>query len=956
MTTNGALSHEQRNDMRITVQSAADIVSASDFALLFASARKIEQITYASDIKFDVDEFYHLLGFQAGELVSFSTLCSGVNSFFKKQKFSSIDISITNSAEDTASLHFEFSSFWTFARLKISGFLVGKDVYRQYYMMDTGDVFDEDKHLESIEKIKRALAQEGYLNARVLSSSVKDYDAKKITIQLELLRNQKYVISHEQCHITGDIPSDEKNELSKEINRAYLRRLHSAYYGKEKINKTAQEVKLFLADKGFLHVSINLDEKVDHAARGVGLTWEINVHKKRELVFFGNAFFTRYQLCEKISEFGRSAWLLPAGILAEEIAQAYRQNGFWKVEIETREEEGRSFFIIKEKDRFYIDRIELRNVEHFDTDQLIRKFFKKIKRRRFFDHGLLQLCLSELMSFYCEHGFLDARVLGEECVQGDEGIGSLIISIEEGSQYVLGNVRLEGIADVPTNQLFLPYVPNDVPVPFNPTIVAQQRQHLMSHLRKKGYLNSIPRSEVLKKGNSVDISWRIEHEDVPAQFGKSIVLGTSPIPFSRLQKMLLHQTGNTWNQAALRTTFNFLRGLNVFEGIQLVPDVSIENGRRDVLVRLQEDDPIEVRVRAGAELENVQRYQTLEGITYRLGGSFMVKNPLKCADHFRFDVDLTRVHREIVANYILPWSLKIPAKTITKIYSIKHEHPAYLGGNGNIYTALQNGGLVSFQAETDWLDVTCNVGFEWMKTSIKDDPISIKVLADELALAINFDRRLFGESIPYIFGEPTLLIDRLDNKLDPTTGTLTLISMKGMFPIGGPKQNSFFVKMLLEQSLFVPLKQVVLAIRGRVGHIFHRDFSAISPIERFYLGGSHSLRGYDSDLAPPVSVFVDARGQRYLVPRGGKSMLNVNLELRIPFANKFGFTLFQDAGMLSKDNFADFSANNLLAATGFGLRYNTPLGPLRFDIGWKWGRRIPLERSFAWFLSLGNAF
>ncbi len=956
MTTMTALSHEQRNEMRTTVQSAADIVSASDFASIFSSARKVEEITYSSDIKFDADEFYHLLGFAADEYISFPALRSGVGAFFKKQKFSSIDISVINVADGTVSLHFDFSSFWTFARLKISGFLVGKDIYRQYYMMDTGDVFDENKHLESIEKIKRALAQEGYLDAQVLSSSVRDYDAKKITVQLELVRNQRYVVAHGQCLILGELSSEEKNELSKEINKAFLRRLDGAYYGKEKINKTAQEVKRFLADKGFLHVSINLNERVDHEAQSVALTWEIDVHKKRELVFFGNTFFTRHQLCEKISEFGRSAWLLPAGILAEEIAQAYQQNGFWKVEIETREEEGRSFFIIKEKDRFYIDRIELRNVEHFGTDQLIRKFFKKIKRRRFFDHNLLQLCLSELMSFYCEHGFLDARVLAEECVQSDEGIRSLIISIEEGPQYVLGNVRLEGIVDVPTNQFFLPYEPNETVVPFNPTIIAQQRQHLMNHLRKKGYLNSIPRSEVLKKGNNVDISWRIEHEDVPTQFGKSIILGTSPIPFSRLRKMLLLKTGNPWNQAALRTTFNFLRGLNVFEGIQVVPDVATENGRRDVLVRLQEDDPMELRVRAGAELENVQRYQTIQGITYRLGGSFMVKNPLRCADHFRFDVDFTRVHREIVANYILPWALKIPAKTVTKIYSIKHEHPAYLGGNSNIYTALQNGGLISFQAENSWLDVTCNLGFEWMKTSIKNDSLSVRVLADELALAINFDRRLFGEAIPYIFAEPTVLIDCLDNKLDPTTGTLTLLSMKGMFPIGGPKQNSFFVKMLLEQSLFVPLKKVVLAIRGRVGHIFHRDFSAISPIERFYLGGSHSLRGYDSDLAPPVSLFVDARGERYLVPRGGKSLLNVNAELRIPFANNFGFTLFQDAGMLSKDNFADFSAGNLLAATGFGLRYNTPLGPLRFDIGWKWGRRIPLERSFAWFLSLGNAF
>ncbi len=85
-------------------------------------------------------------------------------------------------------------------------------------------------------------------------------------------------------------------------------------------------------------------------------------------------------------------------------------------------------------------------------------------------------------------------------------------------------------------------------------------------------------------------------------------------------------------------------------------------------------------------------------------------------------------------------------------------------------------------------------------------------------------------------------------------------------------------------------------------------------------------------------------------------MLNGNLELRFPLLGEFGGVLFQDVGILSGDNFADFKAENLLAGTGFGFRYNTPIGPLRFDIGWKWRITAPTERSFAWFLTLGQAF
>jgi len=54
--------------------------------------------------------------------------------------------------------------------------------------------------------------------------------------------------------------------------------------------------------------------------------------------------------------------------------------------------------------------------------------------------------------------------------------------------------------------------------------------------------------------------------------------------------------------------------------------------------------------------------------------------------------------------------------------------------------------------------------------------------------------------------------------------------------------------------------------------------------------------------------------------------------------------------------FADFKPQDILAATGFGLRIFTPIGPLRFDIGWKWRKQLPIERSFAWFLTFGQAF
>ncbi|MGA9530948.1 MAG: BamA/TamA family outer membrane protein, partial [Candidatus Babeliales bacterium] len=130
------------------------------------------------------------------------------------------------------------------------------------------------------------------------------------------------------------------------------------------------------------------------------------------------------------------------------------------------------------------------------------------------------------------------------------------------------------------------------------------------------------------------------------------------------------------------------------------------------------------------------------------------------------------------------------------------------------------------------------------------------------------------------------------------------------------------------------------------------------PGERFYLGGAHSIRGYEADLAPPLAEVQDVcSGKTYAIPQGGKFMLSCNIEVRIPFKNNITSVFFHDIGLLSQDSFAcNKERPYVLMATGCGLRYETPMGPLRFDIGWRWFCEKKEEASYAWFLTFGQAF
>jgi outer membrane protein assembly factor BamA len=219
---------------------------------------------------------------------------------------------------------------------------------------------------------------------------------------------------------------------------------------------------------------------------------------------------------------------------------------------------------------------------------------------------------------------------------------------------------------------------------------------------------------------------------------------------------------------------------------------------------------------------------------------------------------------------------------------------------------------------------------------------------------------MIGRGIPYVFVEPTMMISTLDNGLQPTKGSFTLITLKGMVPVGGIPLAESFVRLSAEQSFFVPINKVVAAFRLRCGHIFNKKFERIMPVERFFLGGANSIRGYETDFAPPLGRYrdekCDGRSKEQIVPQGGRSMVNANLELRFPIIGSLGGVLFQDAGALHDSLVAYVHAKDVAAASGFGLRYQTPVGPLRFDAGWRWGSKsVPLRR-FVWFLGFGSAF
>lgn len=229
---------------------------------------------------------------------------------------------------------------------------------------------------------------------------------------------------------------------------------------------------------------------------------------------------------------------------------------------------------------------------------------------------------------------------------------------------------------------------------------------------------------------------------------------------------------------------------------------------------------------------------------------------------------------------------------------------------------------------------------------------------------------------------PTFFWDKRDDIVDPHHGFFTSASTTYAFPLFAAK--SHFTKEFVQGAWYLPIStRSVIAFSGRVGLIQPVGDSLesrfVPPSERFLAGGETSHRAFALDqlgdlcvdpseshmghTCIPTLYNLGTPDSPRLAPLGGNALLILNAEYRFPIFGPVGAALFTDVGNVFGTSTIHF--DDLRYGVGTGLRYISPVGPLRFDVGFKLKRRIigetldgdPIyENPFAFSLSLGYAF
>ncbi len=186
--------------------------------------------------------------------------------------------------------------------------------------------------------------------------------------------------------------------------------------------------------------------------------------------------------------------------------------------------------------------------------------------------------------------------------------------------------------------------------------------------------------------------------------------------------------------------------------------------------------------------------------------------------------------------------------------------------------------------------------------------------------------------------------DGTDDRINPTKGTYSWFSIQ-YGPEGGVSNSSYFLAEINGTAHIPITKKLAFATNLHLGSATPISPSLVLlPDKRFYAGGSTSHRGFNRRKLGPL----DENG----LPLGGEVMMTGFVELRFPLFWKFNGAIFADYGQAWQTH-SDFTWDNIEIAVGPAIRIMTPVGPLRFDFGYRLTDYQPDEPEYAFHFAIG---
>ncbi|MCP4683475.1 MAG: outer membrane protein assembly factor BamA [Desulfobacterales bacterium] len=629
----------------------------------------------------------------------------------------------------------------------------------------------------------------------------------------------------------------------------------------------------------------------------------------------------------------------------------YRQKGYYNVDIKEKTEklpnnEVLLEYEIAENDKVYISEIEFTGNNEFDDGDLKsimetseKGFFSWITDSGFLDTKKLDFDVHNITSYYHNNGYIKAKA-GKPVITYDEEDKGLNIAIEihEGIRYGVGEVTVTGDLIKPAGELIEKVRINKGKF-FSREVLRKDIMTLRDIYVDEGYAYAdvAPGSKADDETRLVDIRYDIS-KGKKVRFERINITGNTVTRDKVIRREINAVEGEYFSGLLLKSSEANLHRLGFFEDIEMKTKKGSSDDLMILDVNVKEQRTGSFSVGAGYSGEDgaFAMFQisqnNLFGRGQKLQGSAKLGGRTTQTD----------------VKFIEPWLFDTPISFSFDIYKFERDYEdLYSTDNDDYddYTRDGKGTRISFGyplTKNRLTRATVRYGLDHSDISGVPDDASEEV------------REMEGQNVT---SSITLGISR-DSRDEPwNTHKGSLNSFSVEYAGGVLGGDVYFTKYRLRSAWYFPLFwNTVFLAAGNCGYVQKSSGGKLPIYQKFQLGGMSSVRGFDyGDISPRD----EATGDRV----GGEKMMYFNFEYRFPLLTEQGIVglVFFDAGNVLTD--ADntlpeddsFAFDDLRKSVGGGIRWYSPMGPLRLEYGKNLDPQEG-EKSGRWEFSVGGLF
>ncbi|HMK44444.1 MAG TPA: outer membrane protein assembly factor BamA [Dissulfurispiraceae bacterium] len=889
---------------RVLLVSLAVMLSMARTEIVFAAVetlKEIESIEVVGATRIKADELLQLLNLSRGTVLQPVSLRAGIKRAYLKGMFD--DIRIERLSDNPLRLRIVVQE-----RPRISGIsFQGNDHFsrsdlKEWFGMNAGEFYQAGKGRRALGKLVQEMRRRGYRRADASLNTVKT--AGDIKIAVTITEGAPVVIRHIRLE-------DDSGYLASKLNVSEGDVLDEAL-----MDRDAEKIKQKLAQKGFVRTKISWTFDNNDT-----LTVRLNRGLPLELSFIGNSALGDGELTRQTTFFelnDASADLIEESLVR--MRSRYREEGYPDVQIIPVTTESAEAVKIA----FYISEGTQQRVRSiaFSRNRIPAEKLRdqiSFRPKDPFNDELVEANRESLERYYRNAGYLDVQVASPE-IKTENGFVDMVFQIEEGPLTHVSSIALDGVSTERATELLgiLPFKQGDT---YSDATLALAKIRIAEWYQRRGYNDArIDTSRVLSESKA---AVRISILEGPvSRFGKTIIAGNEKTRETVIRRELLHEEGDLFDPKKLLDERVALSRTGLFSSIDIQPESS-EDGNRDVVYRIQESPAGAIEF--GAGYSEYEQFRAFFDMSYR--------NLFGLNHQVQFRTDFSSLLKRATFSYYYPWVFGQRDLAFKALVLAESKKEISLDNHQTLYRSNRIGFNAGLEKQFSHA-LKVEIGYDLSNVRTFDVKPDI-ILSREDTGTLLISALHIG-----------LLYDGRDNVLDPRNG----YSFGATFKLASPAlfSETSFSKATAFLNIYKSLSRrfvAAVSVRGGIAQGFGST-NDLPLIERFFLGGRTTVRGYVQDTLGPKG----SDGS----PRGGNAYLMGNFEMRSNVWQELGLVTFLDWGNVWS-RMSDISLSNVKYTTGLGVRYSTPVGPLRVDYGIKLNRDAGESRG-AFHFSIGQAF